>query len=308
MMKKLLIVLFSLCILMVPFRNAHALSVSVGANLWYTWWDPAWRDGIYEIIFDAPYPFPPPSRLIGYQKANMPDAPVISAFTYGPALSLRAGRVSISTVFMYARYNIEYSGLMTVSNYFINIPVTATDSPYLITKREITRMDTDTTVSYSINRALSFVMGLKIQNYSVDSSTWDTTSGLTKLSTSFLTIGPGLGLSVTLPLVADVYIIWNGTGFFLWSRQGARKAGLTNGTVSYFDDGRYLSLGGTTSLSLAYVFSSINTTLSWGLRYQVLWYKKLDTRSGILNVDRKMDHYYGISMAAIYAFNFSGDD
>ncbi len=308
-MKRSVLIVSALLAALTISSQARAVTLSVGVNLWYNWWHPAWSSRTDELTFDAPNPLPPPFRLNGFQFADSPDVRASSAFAYGPALSARIGPVSVSTVFMYAYYDFSSQGTAVLRNYFVSIPGLATISAqYGSTTINVKRWDSDTTMSYTLTPVFSLLLGLKIQNYGIDFRTIAIDSTLMTFTSSFFTAGPGIGIGITYPLVGDVYLIWNNTFFVLWSRQSAETVLVSNGTITNFDDGKYLNLGGTSTLSLAYVFSPIRTTLALGVRYQVLWYRTQDDRTGILNVDRSFDHYYAVTFSAIYTFDLSRGD
>jgi hypothetical protein len=288
---------------------ARAVTLSVGANLWYNWWIPSFRLGHLESVADGPNSSPPPDRYLAYSFTDARDADTLSTVTGGPALSIRIDRFSLSTVLVYAYYGDRSGGISTGRNYFL-LPAwsPAAYASYGQSYLTIRRWDSDTTLSYSLTPMVSLLLGLKIQSYQLKART-ASPAGVTKSSDRFLTAGPGLGAGLTIPLVSDIFLIWNNTGFVLWSRQDASKNVLMPlGLVNYYDDGSYIGLGVTSAIAGAWVLPSVSTTLALGFRYQMLWYRRLDDRPGFVNIDRKIDHNLGLTFSAIYTFDFSNDD
>ncbi|MBN1534521.1 MAG: hypothetical protein JXA20_17745 [Spirochaetes bacterium] len=304
-MKKIVLLCVTVFILLASLSMARAVTLSVGGNLWYNWWIPAFKEGKLESMVYAPsVPY------LAYRFSDSRDIGSTSTVTGGPALSVRIDRFSLSTVLVYANYRVRNNGLTRSRNYILYpaLPASAA-AAYVESYLSIRRWDSDTTLSYSLTPVMSLLLGLKVQSYSLKSRTADLVSGIVKASDDFITVGPGLGLGLTIPLVSDLFLICNTTVFLLWSRQEASKNIMVpSGVVIYFDDGSYFGLGTTVMVAGAYVLSSVNTTLALGLRYQLLWYRSLDDRSGTVNVDRKMDHNCGITLSAIYTFDFSNDD
>ncbi len=186
------------------------------------------------------------------------------AFLYGPLASFRFNNTwSLSTLFLYGKFTPENSS----------------DTSNLI------RYDSDTALNYNIFKFLKIFGGLKIIGFR-----WDSDSGDGKHQS----IGPGLGIGVTLHAIGNLYFLGNFSGLYAW---GSHEDGQ--------DSIDMVEYGFNSNLSLAYYITPASTTITAGFRYQRFWTDYANNDSGYTS-DIKHD-FYGFTLAVIYSFSTSGD-
>lgn len=180
---------------------------------------------------------------------------------YGPLLSLRfSPQWSLSTAFLYGQfkwYNEERGEY-----------------------EEPDRYDSDTTLSYSINKYLTLFAGFKFMGYKTSDS-------------NLYGYGPGIGIGVVVPVTERIMVMGNISGIYQWQSSDYDSDG-----TSYTDEGT--STGFNTTISVGYYIPAASVMLIAGFRYQ---YFQLDMESGKNNEDYTQDHtFYGYTFSAVYSF------
>lgn len=177
----------------------------------------------------------------------------------GPVVSLGlADRWNVSVVFLYGQFEMEGGG-----------EDGGTD--------EINRVDSDISLNYAISNYFKVFSGIKAMGYYFSGGVHHS-------------IGPALGVGLTLPIVGNLYLLGNLSGMYNY--------GVHDDTN---DDNRpksnLVEYGFNSTLSLAYYIEQASTTISLGGRYQFFRDKyESDYRPD-------MDFtFYGVTLSLIYSF------
>jgi hypothetical protein len=222
---------------MVPFSSKGA-DVSVGASAWYATWNFKQK------------------ATTNSESKTLTMGPELMA---GPSLSVRfAQDWTLASVFLYSAtpYKME-QGSSSGGN------------------MDLHRMDSDTTLNYSINRYFKIFPGVKYMRFSYSDG-------------HHQSVGPGFGVGTTIPLLDSLFVIVNGSGSYLF---GDHK---NSGTSS---EG-FREYGYNVNAGLAYYIQAISTTVNVGYRYQY-FYSKFDSNTNNGNLDHV---FRGLSMSIIYSF------
>ncbi|MBP7736255.1 MAG: hypothetical protein KA369_09820 [Spirochaetes bacterium] len=308
----------------VLFKAAYALAavdLSIGGTAWYVWWNPAWSDAksITMVYIENPGLFIEDSR-------DFKPSPNAMA---GPVISIGfLGRWSIQSVFAMGQFKAHsrgFSRTQFLSGVSGNGGLSASYKKY---SRDILKWDSDTSIGCAVHRMVKIFGGFKAQGYRYEERLDDVLPGSTPviigrfLVDEVKAFGGGIGVGLTFPLGADFYLMMSASGLALWSTEKvrinrARSFLYENSVFSLLpvrpEKGRYFSYGGSASLSLAYNISRINTTLSLGGRYQLLYNMQRFNKNrinGYFNndvsmniIDKEYDHFFGILVSAIYTFH-----
>ncbi len=183
---------------------------------------------------------------------------------YGPLLSVRfLDDWSIASVFLYGKFGAKQ---------------------YLT---EIKRYDSDTSLSYSVNRYLKVFAGFKYMGFE-----WDNEEG--SGGGSHKAMGSGLGLAVTAPLADAFFLLFNISGIYVSGeeKQDDFWPGMPNGSD-------LTETGGNSTISLAYYIQEISTTITLGFRAQ---YVKINYENNDYASDADMT-FYGATLSAVYSFD-----
>lgn len=239
--------------------SSYALDVSIGASGWYANWDFSEKDS-------------PDSK----------DPDFNSTFLYGPVLSLKfSPDWSFSTTFLYGKFEMTQS-------------MGETDAE---TTFDLTRMDSDSAINYSINRYFKIFAGFKYMSYSLDSYS---------MSLTHDGYGPGLGIGISIPLFDNFYLLGNVSGMYLRGNEKQDNLSSDTGlTTSTKND--HIETGYNSNLSLAYYISPASTTITVGYRYQYFTSKAKGAETG--DPDRpvadteKHFRFHGVTFAMIFSFD-----
>ena len=187
---------------------------------------------------------------------------VAPAFLYGPALSAKFNNdYNLTFVYYYGEYEYKYG-------------------------RTLKRHDSDIALNYRLNDFLKIFAGLKYRKVTADSNE-NSNPPVIIYGMKTDSIGPGLGLSATIPVIENMYLITTGSGLFLF-RRSEYDLGFGVDTKRY-----YHNYGYNFTLGFAYYIQPISTVINLGGRYQCF-------------IDRKdtsiRDSFYGITLTATYSF------
>ncbi len=289
------------------------VTLSIGGTAWYAWWNPAWSDAKTST---AIYFLPPPLF-----NEDADDFRPASNVMGGPMISIAfLDRWSIQTVFTIGKFYFASRGpsrdYSYDGSYFI-MPVT-----YKRYTRETLKWDSDTSLACSVHRMVKIFAGFKWQGYRYKESLRnyllsETTVFSRALHDDVRAYGGGIGLGLTIPAGKNFFVLMNASALALWSVEKidiikGKSFAVSEGDGFYFlplkpPRGSYLSYGGTASLSLAYVIDAIGTTVSLGGRYQMLYNRQksgnpFNNDVSMNIIDGRYDHFFGITMSAVYSF------
>lgn len=313
-MRKLAIVItLGLFFILRAAASFATVDLSIGGTAWYIWWDPAWKDGrmttkVYtmspSLLFEDARDFQPNSNIMG-----------------GPVISIAfLDRWSIQSVFTIGRFRYNSRGLVRTGMLEAGrYEETASYKRYM---RSILKWDSDTSIGCAINRVVKIFAGFKSQGYRykeyLDDYLISEDIFNRVLKDEVSAYGCGLGIGLTIPLVEHFYLMMSASGLALWTREKASIDHWRTIIISTKDGiypipmmagkGSFFSYGGTAALSFSYVIQKINTTISAGGRYQLLFnrqrYNDLLNNDVAMNIiDKQYDHFFGVTLSAIYTFH-----
>ncbi len=185
-----------------------------------------------------------------------------SDFLFGPQLLLQfSPSISISSVFLYGTFKYyDYSDQGT-------------------TTMDITRYDSDTTLTYALHRFVRIFGGLKFMGYNYEFG-------------NHYGAGPGLGVGFVLPLMESLFCTISISGLYLWGQQ-----------TEEFAEGdrtmKFIEYGANNSISLVYV-TSTSVNLSLGGRY---FFFRFESTEDQYSDVKESHHFYGITASAMYMIN-----
>lgn len=182
------------------------------------------------------------------------------SFLYGPVLSTTfTQNLSMSFVFLYGEFDMKMdNGTQSLKRY-----------------------DSDLTLNYRISDYFKLFAGAKLMGF-----TWDPDG-------THMAVGPGAGISTTIPLGGNFFMLGYLSGMYLRGEEDGTKG------VPYKEKAN--EYGGNGSISLAYYIPSASTTISLGGRYQQLRIAYENNNSGM--TPDSTSRFYGITLTAVYSFN-----
>ena len=267
--------------------------ISAGAMTWYAWWSPAY----FNPRIDK-------KLIFLHAKENIKIEP---EFLYGPVLSARRGRFSLSSNILTGRY-------VSVTEQFITDPIVfPLWSPVSIRNRT-SKYDTESTLGYQVADWLKVYGGYKHQRYRYRSplAVFGALGGGLYMpkKTDVDSFSPGIGAGVNVRLAGPLYFLCNlsvvqtstiardsGT-----SALGVIPVGAAGVPMIFpnYDARRYIKgIGVNCAPSLVLLVEPISTTISAGFRYQYV--------HNFPNKQRlRDDHFYGVTISASYFIGFGG--
>lgn len=188
---------------------------------------------------------------------------------YGPVIGFDLNnKWSVSEIFLTGNFSNENPNSIPVSTVF-------------------RRYDSDTTVSYNFNRWIKFFGGLKYIRFDYNSN-GSKVSVFGGSDLTYSALGPALGAGLTLPISDSLFLLANCSVMYCFGEQ------TYNGVVEKEKD-----YGFNSSVTLAYYFDSIETTVSAGIRYQYLY----SVYEG--DYDDNSTTFYGLTLMATHHFSFN---
>ena len=187
------------------------------------------------------------------------DADADPGFLYGPQLLLQCSpSISVSSVFLFGKFKYyDYSNEGTTS-------------------MDITRYDSDTTLTYALNRYVRIFGGLKFMGYDYNNG-------------SHYGLGPGLGFGLVFPLVERLFGTIGVSGLYLWGEQ-------TDESPEGDRTMKFIEYGVNNSIALVYA-ASPSVNLSIGGRYFFFRYEVTDDQYSDI---KEKHHFYGVTVSAMY--------
>jgi len=273
MKKNLIIKLLCTLAIIIPC-NLYSTDITVGATAWYVWGDR------YE---DVTKNSDRPNKSYAFD----------STFLYGPAISVKfSDDFNLTFVYLYGKFDYDDEIYKDAGGAY-NIKTSAI------------RSDSDLALNYRLNGNFKAFAGIKYMAYEVKSSFNDFLKDYCENHSKHTSIGPGLGLSGTLPIIENIFLLATVSGFYLYS----------NGE-EFKDDGIYgrkytepVSLkigyneyGINSTMSIAYYIAPASTVISLGGRFQyfIIDYDKHE----FFPINSITNRIYGITLTATYTFSF----
>lgn len=187
---------------------------------------------------------------------------------FGPVISVGfGGPFSLSGVFLYGKFEPEDSGDNGGPDY-------------------ITRFDSDISLNYNINSFLKIFGGVKYMDFR-----WDEEES----SGRHFSMGPGLGVGLTIPLVNSFYFLTNLSGIYNIGKHEQDSS--YSGTSTSTD---LIEKGINTNISFAYYIAAASTSITIGFRYQYVmsdFKEESDETGGDDNFI-----FYGPTLSVVYTF------
>jgi hypothetical protein len=272
-MKKFVVLVF-LTMAVFPLE-LFAAGGNAGANLWYAWLEPGFKDQLMGKNESTSYN--------NNFEMTEPAAPV-----YGGLFSLQfTDRISLGGVFSYG------TGWECKADYIYS--PTGTPIHMYKSTNKMERYEADLTLNYALNNIFKIFFGWKYFGERGEGDWYYTLAAggavlaRGEFDFTFNSTGPGLGLSSIFNLAENLYLITTISGIYQKSENVIKATNSSNPETEVSE--KYL--GGNGALNFAYVIPDTSVTLSLGGRYQYL--KNMDKDSRIL--------FYGVLFSAIYAFN-----
>jgi hypothetical protein len=250
--------------------TGSAVEMSAGIYTWYAWWD--------------------------FPEDKYCESELDPALLYGPALAVSFNQdFSLTFVFLYGQFDVketDYSGYYESGD--------SIDIGYY--NYEMKRFDSDIALNYKLFNYFKVYLGAKYTNYSYDMGASDNNFGVS-LDVDHTVLGPGAGISITLPLGNDFYFIGNAGGFYLWGKEEESYSMATKKLE--YDCKDY---GINTGISIAYYIVPASTTINLGVRYQYIkqWtdsYYSEEDGGKTISSDTETSKFYGVTLSATYSFS-----
>ncbi len=144
---------------------------------------------------------------------------------------------------------------------------------------EINRVDSDISLNYIINNNIKVFGGIKGMGYYFDNGRHHS-------------LGPALGIGLTIPLVGNFYLLGNISGMYNYGEHTDEGGENDNTTRSIIRE-----YGFNSTVSLAYYIENASTTVSIGGRYQYF----RDEFESENDPDQDL-RFYGFTASAVYSF------
>ena len=286
--------------------RANAASMSIGPYVWFAWWQPAFRnwmkgDQSYSMIAPA----------INRKFTMNPN------FLYGPMLAFNFNdKISFSNIFIYGNYKCESRFIRGLINTTLLFPNK--------NKQLITRYDLDSTLNFTINKFVKIFLGFKYLHYTFNKNdfafTGVSSGAIIDWKINRDSLGGGLGIGITIPLVENFGMIWSLSALYQKpiekvTKNGIAFMGATIYPIKSTFKPKYHSIGGNTNLSFAYYIEKASLTIAAGFRYQYMYLmgknispEAFDLMLTPFNLAPKManqhDHFYGLVMSVVYTLDF----
>lgn len=265
-------VFFILLTLSSIFFSVPAFSwpLGIGVTSYYSYWKPAWSDSYSNVEID-------PVFMVG---------PVIS-LTFFENFTLTW--LMITNIYEpMASYSIPVEGVGRVE----------VESRYQRSENELTFM-------YTINKYIRCFVGYKEQEY-IESEEAERISvpvgyvnRITYWNHRMKFEGSGAGVSLVIPLEGGMSVTVNTSVLFLDIKYSREEFDIqTPNIYTISTEDRFRAVGNNSSVALSYYFSTVNTAISLGAKFQFLRYYADDDAPSM-----GYDYYYGVTLAALYFFH-----
>ena len=263
-MKKILFLTFiAISISIIIPHKLYAFDITIGATTWY-----AQSEQYYTQNKSAWF-------------MNNTLVKSDPTFLYGPTLAVRFSN-NFNLTFVYLFGNFE----------------TVKDDGSFKYKSKYRRSDSDLALNYRLGDYFKVFAGMKYLSYDITPGDTDEATFLIKSKDPHSSLGSGLGVSATLPIVGDLFILGTFSGLYLW---GADKVAIgdTNGNNPRSVNLDYNEYGINSTIALAYYIAPASTVISLGGRLQ---YLIADYKDNAIYLDSIKFTIYGVTLTATYTF------
>ena len=205
-----------------------------------------------------------------------------SAFLYGPTLAVRlSSDFNLTFVYLFGTFD------------------TAKDDGNVKSKSKYKRSDSDLALNYRLSNYFRVFAGLKYLSYDITPRESDTVNFKIQNIDTHTSIGSGLGVSATYPLIGNLFVLGTVSGLYLWGKDKVVITDTIGNNPQNLSIG-YNEYGFNSTLSLAYYIAPASTVISLGGRFQYLVanYKKND-----IYLDSIKFTIYGATLTATYTFS-----
>jgi len=239
----------------------------------------------YDITIGATTWYAQSEQDYTQNKSAMNDTSVKSdpAFLYGPTLSLRFSN-NFNLTFVYLSGTFE----------------TIKDDGNIISRSKYRRIDSDLALNYRLSDYFKVFAGMKYLSYDITPGDTDEDTFLIISKKPHTSLGSGLGLSATIPIVGNLFCLGTVSGLYLWGADKVTigdKDGINPRSVSL----GYNEYGINSTLALAYYIPKVSTAISLGGRLQ---YLIADYKNNAIFLDTIKFTIYGVTLTATYTFSF----
>jgi len=267
MKKFIFLILTTIFISIITQHKLYAVDITVGATTWYAFSEQKNTQGK-----GAP-------GLIG-------DTIVKSdpALLYGPTLAVRLSN-DFNFTFVYL-----YGDFVTIKE----------DGTNFKSKSKYKRSDSDLALNYRLSDYFKVFAGMKYLSYNIAPYATDLMSFEIKNIDTHTSLGAGLGLSATVPLIGNLFCLGTVSGLYLF---GKDKIGITD--ADSVSNPRSVNLnyneyGINSTIALAYYIAPASTVISLGGRLQ---YLVADYKNNAIYLDSIKFTIYGVTLTATYTFS-----
>jgi len=193
---------------------------------------------------------------------------------YGPAMSVKFNDdFNLTFIYLYGKFN--EASMITIK-----------------------RKDSDLALNYRLSDYFKVFGGLKYMGFEEEIKSMSL--GIPSDTIKHKGYGPGLGLSSTLPVTENVYILATLSGFYLWGKE----SGTYNSTPF---DSKYTEYGINATISIGYYIVPASTTISVGQRYQYIKTSYNNDKPfgdpDAMPYFNKKHKFYGTTLTATYSFS-----
>jgi hypothetical protein len=257
--------------------------ISIGVSLDYAWWEPVWRRISQAGDMLAYY-------LLNRTRPFFKFEPASRAYEVGPALlyglhcdAELTGRWGLSAGAIVGAYR---DASVMVTSLTTN---PAAPSEFIKYRMDAVTYDTAVQVLFRCADWLRISFGPVYQGYALKerNSSFLSSASLKEI---IHMAGAGAGGSFSLHLVENLY--------FRPVLSLVACYGTVSGQPAYLHRDHSIAVGGTVTAPLAYYLEKIRVTLTFGFRYQVLYYVKVANSDYV----HRWDHRYGLTESITYTF------
>ncbi|MCL2155467.1 MAG: hypothetical protein FWH53_07380 [Leptospirales bacterium] len=267
-MKKLFLTLTAISISIIITHKAYAVDVTVGATTWFAMSEQYYTQSGGFFIKDLLVKSDP-------------------AFLYGPTLAMRfSNDFNLTFVFLYGTFD-----------------TTKDKGNNFKQKSQYQRIDSDLALNYRLSDYFKVFGGMKFLTYDITPTKSDNGTFTIISIDPHISYGTGLGLSATVPIVGDLFVLGTISGLYLWGADKVKVEELISGasTNNYRNlSNSYNEYGINTTLSFAYYIAHYSTVISLGGRFQ---YIIADYNDNVICLDSIKFTIYGVTLTATYTFS-----
>ena len=254
---------FAIFISLILPCKLYALDLTVGATTWYAWGEQ------YNV-------------QTGSAKNSLIESD--PALLYGPALSVKfSDDFNLTFVFLYGTFEA------------------LKDDGAHREKSKFSRVDSDLALNYRLNNFLKLFAGAKYLSYDIVPNNDDTDFIFDKID-PHRSLGTGLGLSATVPIIGNLFGLATVSGLYLWGNDSFVIKDMWQPQIKKDVKIGYNEYGFNSNVSIAYYITEISTVISLGGRFQYIIanYKNKDNE---IFIDYIRFIMYGVTLTATYNFS-----